>query len=147
MAGGALILAVLIQVIPVNRQNPPVLHEVSAPDSALAVLKRSCYDCHSNETDWPWYSRLAPISWLVSYDVNEGRGAMNLSEWDLYEPITQRDLMDLILEQIDEKKMPLWYYLRLHPKSKLTEADITVLRNWISADEDQTDGAELTETQ
>jgi hypothetical protein len=72
---------------------------------------------------------------------------MNLSEWDLYEPITQRDLMDLIIEQIDEKEMPLWYYLWLHPKSKLSEADITVLRNWILADEDQTDGAGLTETQ
>jgi len=145
IAGGALALVVLIQVIPVNRENPPVLYEVPAPEEALAVLKRSCYDCHSNETQWPWYSRVAPMSWVVSNDVNEGRDAMNLSEWKLYEPLQQRDLMDLILEQIDEEQMPLWYYLSLHPNSKLSKTDRIALGNWISVDANQNTGVELTE--
>lgn len=145
IAGAALALVVVIQVIPVKRENPPVLHEVPAPDDALAVLKRSCYDCHSNETEWPWYSHVAPISWAISRDVNEGRDAMNLSEWDFYEPLEQRDLKDLILEQIDEKQMPLWYYLSLHPNSKLSKTDRIALGNWISVDANQNTGVEPTE--
>jgi len=146
ITGGAVGLLTLIQFVPIERENPPVLHEVSAPTNALAVLERSCYDCHSNETNWPWYSYVAPISWLITYDVSEGRNAMNFSEWNFYEPVEQIDLMDRILEQIDENRMPLWYYVPLHPEAELTRADLAVLRSWISADAEQPEGVEFTGT-
>ena len=80
-----LILAVIgIQFVPVNRMNPPVTGEIGAPEKVMAILHRSCYDCHSNKTVWPWYSYVAPISWLVADDVHEGRRHMNFSEWNTY---------------------------------------------------------------
>lgn len=132
ITGGTLALILLIQVVPVNHANPPVLYEIPAPDEALAVLRRSCYDCHSNETRWPWYSRVAPISWLIAHDVNEAREAMNFSEWDGYAPDEQRDLLDLILEEIDNGRMPLWHYPPLHPEAQLSDKDLILLRKWIS---------------
>ncbi len=74
---GLVLLAVafaLAQAVPVARTNPPVESLVPAPPAALAALRKSCWDCHSNETVWGWHTRIAPISWLVASDVNEGRG-------------------------------------------------------------------------
>ena len=68
---------ILIQFAPVDRSNPSVTGEVSAPDPIMAVLRNSCYDCHSNETRWPWYSRVAPLSWRIAQHVREGRGHLN----------------------------------------------------------------------
>ena len=66
-------LLVVIQFIPVNRNNPEVTGEINAPEEVMAILRRSCYDCHSNETVWPWYSYVAPASWLISHAVHDGR--------------------------------------------------------------------------
>src|SRR5690242_8962779 len=76
------ILVIVIQVIPVTRDNPPGETEVPAPDSVRVVLRRACYDCHSNETVWPWYSRIAPVSWLLARDVHQGRRELNFSTWN-----------------------------------------------------------------
>ena len=82
---GAIGLAALIQLVPYGRShdNPPVTAEPQwdSPETQ-ALVKRACYDCHSNETKWPWYSNVAPVSWLVQNDVNEGREHVNLTEWD-----------------------------------------------------------------
>jgi len=64
---------VFIQFIPVDKSNPPVIVDIPTPPEVKAILKRACYDCHSNETVWPWYSQIAPISWLLARDVHEGR--------------------------------------------------------------------------
>jgi hypothetical protein len=76
--------AIFIQFITVDRTNPPVTGEIEAPEKVMAILRTSCYDCHSNETKWPWYSYIAPASWLIADDVQVGRGHMNFSEWSGY---------------------------------------------------------------
>jgi hypothetical protein len=131
---GALgIVGLGIQLVPVEHTNPPVETEMPAPSAVRAVLKRACYDCHSNQTVWPWYSRIAPVSWLVSHDVSEGRGEMNLSTWNRTPPVRQARAPRRIWNQVQKRKMPLWYYLPLHPVARLTAEDEATLREWAAA--------------
>src|SRR5512144_3173408 len=102
---------VLIQLVPVDRSNPPVQVEVPAPPEVRAVLRRACYDCHSNETVWPWYSRVAPVAWLVARDVREGREELNFSTWDRYATKQQVKKLKESWEEIAEGEMPPYYYL------------------------------------
>jgi hypothetical protein len=120
----------LIQLVPVDRENPPVTSEVAAPEPVRAVLRRSCYDCHSHETRWPWYARVAPVSWLVAHDVHEGREHLNFSTWDRYDAKKRRELREEAWEEVDEGEMPLWFYLPLHPDARLSDADRAALRAW-----------------
>lgn len=107
-----------------------VVSEVDAPLEVLSVLRRACYDCHSNETVWPWYSRVAPASWLVARDVNEGREALNYSTWTSY-PAEERDEERAeTWEEVEEGEMPLGVYLLMHREAKLSDADRTILRSW-----------------
>ena len=115
---GALLL---IQVIPYGRDhtNPPTTAEPawdSPPTRALAAA--ACFDCHSNETTWPWYTNLAPFSWLIQRDVDEGRAALNFSEWD--RPQAESDEVS---EVIREGEMPPWYYTILHGGARLSDAE------------------------
>ncbi len=111
----------LIQLIPFgkNHSNPPVLQEPDW-DSAetRALVKRACFDCHSNETIWPWYSKVAPSSWLVQRDVEQGRKKMNFSDWD-----RRNEDGEEIREVILEGEMPLPAYLLMHPEARLTEEE------------------------
>jgi cbb3-type cytochrome oxidase cytochrome c subunit len=122
-----------IQLVPVSRTNPAVEEEVRAPEDARVVIERSCYDCHSNETRWPWYARVAPGSWLVAWDVGEAREHMNFSTWNRYDEEERRDHLEEIQEVVDEGEMPLWYYLPLHPEARLGDADKAALRAWTSS--------------
>nr|WP_238530489.1 heme-binding domain-containing protein [Oscillochloris trichoides] len=114
-------LLVFIQLIPVwaFQNNPPVLDEPawdSPQTRALAV--RACFDCHSNETVWPWYSKIAPVSWLVTRHVSEGREHMNFSEWSrMREPY---EAAEESAELIREAEMPTKDYLLMHPEARLT---------------------------
>jgi mono/diheme cytochrome c family protein len=115
----------LIQLVPYGRDhtNPPVLQEPAwdgAQTRALAV--RACYDCHSNETVWPRYSNIAPASWLVQRDVDEGRRRLNFSEWG-----TRRQEADEIAEVVREGEMPPFYYLPLHRDARLSSQEKTAL--------------------
>jgi cytochrome c551/c552 len=116
-----LLVAVLIQVIPYGHMhtNPPDTGE-PAWDSPTtkALFSRACFDCHSNETVWPWYSNVAPISWLVQRDVNGGRRHLNFTEWN--QP--QRHAGD-VAGQVKQGDMPLWFYLPMHPAARLTDAE------------------------
>src|SRR5260370_21785207 len=78
LAAVALIVA---QFFRVDRSNPPVASDLRAPPDVKGILRRACYDCHSNETRWPWYTHVAPVSWLMAYDVHEGRHRLNYSNW------------------------------------------------------------------
>jgi Haem-binding domain len=127
---GSLVALVAIQFIPVERSNPPVRLEVQAPPEVAAVLRRACYDCHSNETKWPWYAHVAPMSWLLSAHVRSGRGDVNFSEWPALDTELQALAFDDIRKQIEQRKMPLWSYLLLHPEARLTEADRRTLLGW-----------------
>ena len=125
---GAIVIA--IQFIPANRTNPPVTAELDAPVKVLSVFKKSCYDCHSNETEWPWYSYIAPVSWLVSSDVKDGRLHLNFSKW---ENLSRKDIVKMkeeIWDEIEKGNMPLWKYTILHPDANLTQEDKNLIRDW-----------------
>ena len=91
---------------------------------------RACFDCHSNETVWPWYSRVAPASWLLAKDVREGRAELNFSSWSRYSAKKQRKLLRESLTEVKEGEMPLWVYLVGHREARLSDADRAALERW-----------------
>ncbi|GAB4471959.1 MAG: hypothetical protein Kow00124_09440 [Anaerolineae bacterium] len=111
-----------IQLVPVSRTNPPVTSEPNwdSPETR-ALAQRACFDCHSNETQWPWYAYVAPVSWLVSHDTIEGRQRLNFSEWDSMrgEARETHEIIEVILEG----EMPPSNYVRMHPEANLTDAE------------------------
>lgn len=129
----ALVLVASIQFVPVDRRNPPVTGEIQVPDDVKAVLRRACWDCHSNETHWPWYSYVAPISWRVAGHVHDGRKELNFSEWASFPPGRQHKKRQQVWDEVREGKMPLSDYLWLHPGAALTDADRAVLAAWSAA--------------
>lgn len=122
---GAGALAVLIQLVPLDRTNPPVIREFAGPPQVRDILARSCYDCHSHLTRWPWYSRVAPVSFLVVHDVKEGREKLNFSAWE-----PKPELAAEIIEVVGKGEMPLGIYTLIHPQAKLSGADLTVLQRY-----------------
>jgi len=127
---GSLGVLVLLQLIPLDRSNPPVEREVPASQEVRQVLRRGCYDCHSNETRWPWYSHVAPISFLIYHDVHEARHHVNFSTWNRYDAKKRKKKFDNIGEEVEDGDMPLWYYVPLHPKADLDKADRALLMAW-----------------
>ena len=121
---------IVIQFVPVNRTNPPVGADLTAPTEVVSISRRACYDCHSNETVWPWYSRIAPVSWLIAHDVNEGRAALNFSTWNRLSAEKQAEAVHESWEEVAEGKMPTWYYVAVHPEARLSAADKSALRAW-----------------
>jgi hypothetical protein len=112
----------LIQLVPYGRDhsNPRVIAAAPWPsEDARRLARAACYDCHSNETKWPWYTNIAPMSWLVQHDVDEGRDKLNFSEWPPGE--------DELAEPVQEGEMPPANYLRLHSDAKLSPAEKTRL--------------------
>ncbi len=99
-----------------------------------AVLDRSCIDCHSNKTRWPWYANVAPVSWFVIGHVDHGRDHMNLSEWGKYSPSERKALLGQFCELVTEGWMPLSSYTPLHPGSKLSDADKKLICDWAAAE-------------
>lgn len=128
LAFGILFLG--LQFIPVERSNPPVTGDLDAPSEVHAILKKSCYDCHSNETVWPWYSYVAPVSWLVAYDVKEGRKELNFSIWKTMEAKRRERKLRECRDLIEAGEMPLAIYLRMHSEAVLSEQDHNTLNNW-----------------
>ena len=124
------VVLIVIQFIPVDRENPPVTAELKASPELMAVFRRACYDCHSNETKWPWYSRIAPVSFLVARDVHEGREHLNFSRWGESPPDRQAKKTEEIWEEVSEGEMPLAIYKPLHPEAKLEQADLDLIRAW-----------------
>ena len=112
------VLFVLLQIVPYghDHSNPPGRVEPTwdRPETR-ELAKRACFDCHSNETLWPWYSHVAPVSWLVQHDVDEARASLNFSGWDR----PQKDA-DEAAKMVRKGKMPLSYYLPMHPAARLS---------------------------
>jgi hypothetical protein len=129
--GGAFAAFVLVQAVPYGRShsNPPVQAEPRWDSTQTRVLaQRACFDCHSNLTTWPWYSNVAPVSWLVQRDVNGGRAALNFSTWNL-----PQDGAGDAVEAVSGGAMPPWFYVLLHPKAKLSSADKQALAAGLAA--------------
>ncbi len=132
MYGLGVLLAgfLLIQLVPYGRdhENPPVVAEPAwdSPQTRESAV-RACFDCHSNETVWPWYSNIAPFSWLVQRDVDEGREHLNYSEWN------RPQEGDESAETVREGSMPPNYYTWTHSDARLTDAELSALEEGLAA--------------
>jgi hypothetical protein len=125
-----LALVVVIQLVPIHHDNPPATRAIAPPPAVSATLARACFDCHSHQTVWPWYSYVAPVSWLVGHDVHEGRRHMDFSTWGDYTAAEKRKRLASISEMVQERDMPPWYYLPMHAHAKLTDDDVSELAMW-----------------
>jgi Haem-binding domain len=131
------VFLIAIQIYQPARTNPPTIlsrtlwAHVQVPEEVRIPLKRACGDCHSNETVWPWYSRVAPISWVVVDDVNQGRRHMNLDNWEAQESPKQANdhLMD-ICKEITSAGMPPFSYRIVHRKSQLKIQERSAICSW-----------------
>ena len=127
---GLAVALVAVQFFPVARVNPTERGQPDAPSEVQALLQRACYDCHSNETGWPWYSYVAPMSLLIARDVDEGRRQFNFSLWSQFNERRKSRKLKEIVEQVEKSKMPQWYYVSLHPDAKLSAADRELIIKW-----------------
>ena len=123
----------LIQFKTVERDNPPVEQTIEAPPEVLALVQRSCFDCHSHQSDWPWYSRIAPASWVVADDVHHAREHLNFSTWNRYDPDERADLYEEIAEEVSAEAMPLPLYLFGHPGARPTDTERAQIVAWATA--------------
>lgn len=130
-AGAALVL--LVQLVPVTRTNPPVEADLVAPAPVEDVLRRACYDCHSHETRWPWYSRVAPFSWWLADHVRLGRADLNFSQWPLFDLETQGLILRDIEKQLTDGTMPLRSYVLGHPEARLSAEEMDLVLAWARA--------------
>ena len=130
---GLLLIVVLIQIPQADRSNPAVTGDLSASGEVKAILKESCYDCHSNETCWPWYSYVNPVGWLVAGHTQDGREHLNFSEWSTYDARRQYNAKGEIVEVIDAGDMPMPIYLLMHGGAELTEEEKDIIRAWTNA--------------
>jgi hypothetical protein len=121
---------VAIQFVPAHRTNRLGAGDPDAPRDVQWVLRRACYDCHSTETRWPIWAYVAPMSWRVVADVDRARRRLNFSEWTTYERDRRVALRALSGPLTATHRMPLWYYVTLHPDARLSEADVALLQAW-----------------
>ena len=134
--GGMALIALLLQLANPPRSNPPVIpgHDLLAtnppPAKIAALLRAACYDCHSNETKWPWYSRVAPVSWWMADHIRNARKRLNLSEWPHENPERAAKKWNRIGEEVSSGDMPLPSYTWAHPAARLNTGQRQELANW-----------------
>jgi len=136
-------LFILIQLKRPARTNPAVDESqtieahTQMPPQVKDILDRSCRDCHSNKTEWPWYTNVAPLSWWITDHVNQGRKQLNLSEWGKLDKDRQDKKLRQICDEVEDGAMPLPSYLPMHPKAKLSEQDKKTLCDWTAAERER----------
>ena len=134
----ALVVFLVLQFVGPARTNPAVdpnkavTKRVAVPADVKTLLDRGCWNCHSNQTVWPAYSYVAPVSWNVISHVNDGRGSLNFSEWP-EGPEEAADLLDAVCDEVKKGTMPMPQYTWLHPEAKLTDAERKRLCDWANA--------------
>ncbi len=132
-----LLLVLAIQVVRPEKTNPvidgarTIEARTQMSPQVSAIIERSCQNCHTYKTVWPWYSQVAPMSWLVASDVKEAREHLSLSDWANYDKKKAVSKLDEICEEVSEGNMPLPSYTLLHPEAKLTEEDKRILCDWV----------------
>ncbi len=129
---GVVLLAIFaaIQFVGADRSNPPVVAEIEAPPAVDTILRRACWDCHSNETNWPWYSYVAPVSWWVVEHVEHGRSDLNFSDWPTFDLEAQEHALADIREEVAGGEMPLPSYTWIHRGARLSEQERMTLLEW-----------------
>jgi Haem-binding domain len=140
IVGAFVVVFGLLQLTNPAHTNPPIVNNFGTtdppPPEVATLLRAACYDCHSHETKWPLYSRIAPVSWLVVSDVNEGRKHLDFSDWPT-DPAAAAKKLDRINEVLDYREMPPKKYTLLHRKARLTEDQRKQLMDWSDAKENQ----------
>ena len=116
--------------IKAQRSDKPLLLDSTFDPQVVRTLEKSCQNCHSEKTEWPWYSYVAPMSWMVENDVQLGRSHMNLSHWNGYNPEEQQEILSKMSVLVKNRAMPLPRYLLLHPEAKLSDAEVAYLYQW-----------------
>jgi hypothetical protein len=131
----------LLQLTNPSRTNPPVKSDLIAstqpPALVASALVAACYDCHSHQTRWPWYSHVAPVSWLVVSDVNQGRSNLNLSEWPADDVKRAIRRLENMSDNIDSRNMPPKKYTLIHADARLTDSQRKAMTDWLDAEVDQ----------
>lgn len=135
---GLVIVLVVMQFIPVDRSNPDYDKDfaLDVTGDIRGILETSCFDCHSNETSWPWYSYIAPTKFLVAHDVEEGREHLNFSNWYGMDIPDRMHVKKEIWEEVEEGNMPLPVYLLLHGDAELSEAQKETIKEWTELQEE-----------
>lgn len=114
---------------PVNN-NDDIIGSGLVPLEITGILKTSCYDCHSNQTRFPWYSKMAPSSWLLARDIKTGRKNLNFSQWNSYSKRKKISRLESIREEVTSGEMPLPKYTIIHRKARLNEKQISAISKW-----------------
>ena len=130
--GWGLGFLLLLQFVQIDIPKPPkatAQDEIKAPKEVMAILKKSCYDCHSNNTKYPWYSDIAPISWQVHSNIKNGRAWMNFSIWNKYDEKKKQKLYKGIVDALNIK-MPPAEYLLVHKEARLSPKERKLLQDW-----------------
>ncbi|MEZ5425950.1 MAG: heme-binding domain-containing protein [Pyrinomonadaceae bacterium] len=142
-----------IQFIRPNFNNPQVVEaetleaSTEVPEDVGQILKTSCYDCHSNQTVYPWYSRISPVSWWLADHIREGRGELNFSVWNTYNNRRKAHKLEEICENIESKAMPLPSYLWGHGDAELSPEKIKILCDWANREKAKLESAAPPETE
>jgi hypothetical protein len=120
-----------MQVIQVEKTNPIVEKslEIKAPENIMKMFKNACYDCHSNETVWPWYSSIAPASWIIKGHVEDGRRSLDFTKWELYNEEEKLKKLKEIYRTV-YASMPLVNYIKLHKEADLSKEQRELIREW-----------------
>ena len=128
----------IIQLISIDTENPEVIpgndyFTISKPPQEIVdILRKSCFDCHSFETKYPWYAKVAPVSWILNNHIQKGREHLNFSNWNKYSSVKQNSLKENCSEEIQKNQMPLKSYTFIHPGSKLTTNTRKSLEDWFN---------------
>lgn len=140
---GLLIALILIQFVRPKKNvgstvaATDILHVVQMPDTIKKMFELSCYDCHSNNTDYPWYSQIAPFSWWLDNHIKEGKKELNFTEFARLAPRRMLSKLSAIAEQVEKKEMPLNSYLLIHTNAKLNDGQIQLIKSWADSAKQQ----------
>lgn len=133
-----LIVFVGIQFVPTNRNQSTEILDTDfsktfeVPQDVQQLLETSCYDCHSNNTNYPWYNKIQPVSWFLEHHIEEGKEELNFSDFGSYSGRKQKSKLKSVISQIEDDKMPMPSYTVMHADAKLSEADKKLLINWVT---------------
>lgn len=141
--GAVLLMVVAAQFVRPDRSSVPVepgqaiARQLEVPADVLHLLERACSDCHTQATQWPWYSNVAPVSWFVARHVDRGRRHLDLDRWALYGDYDAQKLLDQIAEEVLEERMPLPSYLTMHTEARLLASERRRIAAWARAERDE----------
>jgi len=128
VAGGSLIHPPGLPIVPGAKQ--AILCGTQIDPETVAIVRRACQNCHSDEAAWPWYSHIAPVSWLLAHDVHQARSHMNLSHWQDYSTNDRLRLLSAMGSAVRNREMPVARYVLLHPEARLTDAERQKIYQW-----------------